>query len=109
MPRFSHGQSDLARSQDAAKLAMRKERNISGQRTQTREESIGAVGSLYGHFSVGATIPIYIPIRTLVEDIQGAPTFVIAIIPFGQVGFIVRGFIQPDQRTGLQRTLERTG
>jgi hypothetical protein len=92
MLRFGHRQSDPARGQDTAELAVRKERDISVQRTQTSEKPIGTGGNLCGHFSVGAPVPTYIPVRPLVEDIQRALSFVIAIVPFGQVGFVFRGF-----------------
>ena len=109
MPCFGHRQSDPARGQHAADLAVSEECDISVQRAQAGDEAIGAVGNLRRHFTARTTIAIDIPVGPLLEDLQGTQSFVIAIVPFGEVGFCFRGSIQTGQLAGLPRALERTG
>ena len=105
MLRFGYRQSDPACGQDTADLAVGKECDISVQLKQAGDESISASGNLRGHFTAGTTVPINIPVRPLLTDIDRTLSFVIAIVPFGKAGFYFRGFIQTRQVTGLQCTL----
>jgi hypothetical protein len=82
-----HGrQPDPSRAQDAPKLAMRKESDISRQRSEPDDEPVGPAADLSGCFATRAAIPEKIPIRSFPGNILRAPALVIAIIPLGQVG-----------------------
>jgi hypothetical protein len=45
---LGHGESDPSCGQDQAEVPMRKQRNISLQRSKPGDEAIGAVGYLFG-------------------------------------------------------------
>ena len=80
-------QSDPSGGQDRPELAARKERDNAFQRVKTGDEAIGAGGNLRGRFTMWAAIPKYIPVRPSLANIRGALSFVVAIVPLGQVRF----------------------
>ena len=90
-------------------MAVRKECDISVQLTQPGDEPINAIGNLFGHLTPRTTVPMNIPVWPLIVDIRRTLSFVITIVPFDKISFHFRNFIQTDQLTGLQCSLERTG
>jgi hypothetical protein len=80
---FEDWQSNPSRSQDAPELAVREKRYISVHRPKAGNEPVGAVGNLRGYFTLRATIPEDIPIRSFFTNVHSAPSFVITVVPFG--------------------------
>ncbi len=99
------GQANPARAEDAPELAMGEERDSPVELTRPGEKSIGAVGGLLGHFSRRATVPENVPAGAPLANILRAPSFVIAIIPFGELRFDFRFLVESNQRTGFSGAL----
>ena len=97
---LDHWQSNPARSEDAPKLTVRKERDLSVQVPKTGDESIGPVGNSPGCFTPGATVSENIPIGPDLADVHGAPTFVITVVPFSEVRLDFGAPTQGNQCTG---------
>ena len=85
MPPFDRRQADPSRGEYASELAMREERDVALQRLKMGDEAIGAGGDLLGRFTARTTIPKHIPVRSLLANVYGAPSFVVAIVPLGQI------------------------
>ncbi len=99
MRAFPYRQSNPSRGEDAAKLAVRKKSDLSVQLSKICDEPVGTAGDLSRRFTSRATIAEDTPVGVLLADVDGAPTFVIAIVPFGEVGFDFNALTQANQRT----------
>jgi len=99
MRALNYGQADPSRSEDASKLTVREQRDISVQLPQMGYEPICAAGNLSRRLAPGATITEDIPVGPAPANVRGASSFVIAIVPFGEVHFDFRVLIQSNQGT----------
>jgi hypothetical protein len=78
-------------------LAVREERDLSVQLSKICYEPVGAVGNLSGRFTSGATIAEDIPVGSDLANVHRAPSFVITVVPFGEVWFDFRILTQSNQ------------
>jgi hypothetical protein len=85
MRSVAYWQSNPSRSEDASKLAVRKESDFSVQIPKTGYEPVGTVGYLSRHFTSRTTVAEDIPIRTFLANVRRAPSFIIPVIPFSEV------------------------
>jgi hypothetical protein len=106
-------QSNPSRSEDAPKLAMREERDLSVQLSKMGYEPVGAVGNLSGSFTPGTTVAEDIPVRSALANVRRARAFVITIVPFGEVWLDFHILTQSNQSTSplcpTTRATERIG
>jgi hypothetical protein len=106
---FGHRQSDPSHGQDAPELAVREERDVSVYGAKMCDEPIGTVGNLRGHFTMRTAVPKDIPAQSLLANVDGALSFVIAIVPLCQVRLDLGRRPQPGQFTRASRALPRAG
>jgi hypothetical protein len=52
---------------------------------------------LSGHFTPGTTVAEDIPVRSALANVRRTPSFVIAIVPFGEVWFDFSALTQSNQ------------
>ena len=97
MRSFHYRQSNPSRGEDAAKLPVREKRNLSVQLSKICYEPVGTVGDLSRRFTPRATIAEDIPVGVVLADVHCAPTFVITIVPFGEVWFDFSALTQSNQ------------
>jgi hypothetical protein len=88
---------------------VRKERDVAAQQLKPGNEAVRAVGYLGRCFTVWTAVPKYIPIRAALANIHRALSFIVAVIPLGQVRFDLRLLVQSHQRAGLPGALPRAG
>jgi len=105
---FEHRRSDPSRGHDAPELAVREQRDVPFLRAQASDEPIGALGNLRGRLTAGTTVPKDVPARSSLANVGGALPFVIAIVPFAEVGLDLRRRREPDQLASSPRALPRT-
>jgi hypothetical protein len=67
---FEDWQSNPSRSQDASELAVREKCYISVHRPKAGNEPVGTVGNLCGYFTLWATVPEDIPIRSFFSNVH---------------------------------------
>ena len=99
MRSIDYWQSNPPRSQNAAKLAVREERDLSVQLSKICYEPVCTVGNLSGHFTSGTPVTEDIPVRSTLANVRRAPSFVITIVPLGEVRLDFRILTQSNQST----------
>jgi hypothetical protein len=76
---------------------VRKEGDFSIQLSKVRYEPVGTIGDLSRRFTPRATIAEDVPVGAALADVLRAPTFVITIVPFGEVWFDFSALTQSNQ------------
>jgi len=99
MRAFHYRESNPSRGDDAPKLTVRKEGDFSIKLSKVRYEPVGTIGDLSRRFTPRATIAEDIPVGAALADVHRAPTFVITIVPFGEVRLDFRILTQSNQST----------
>jgi hypothetical protein len=99
MRAFDHWQSNPSRGEDASKLTVRKKGDFSVQLSKVRYESVGAVGNLSGRFTTGATVAEDIPVGSDLANVHRASSFIITVVPFGEVRLDFSALNQSSQCT----------
>jgi hypothetical protein len=87
MGAVANRQSNPSRGEDAPKLPVREQGDLSVQLTKVRNKPVGSVGNLPGRLTPGAAVEKDIPIGTFFVNVRGASSLVSTIIPFGEVWF----------------------
>jgi len=87
MRAVANRQSNPSRGEDAPKLPVREQGDLSVQLPKLLNKPVGSVGNLPGRLTPGATVEENIPIGTVFANVRGASSLVRTIIPFGQVWF----------------------
>lgn len=100
---FDHRQSDPAHGEHASEMAMREQSDAAALRTKTLEQAIGATADVSGRLAMRAAVAKDVPARPLLLDLGRAQSFVIAIVPFGEVRFDRRGATEPGKGAGSLR------
>src|ERR1017187_1396270 len=109
MLRLAHRQPNPARGQNSSEMTMRKKRDISLQRAEARNQAVGAVGNLAGHFTVRTVVAEEIPVRARLENVGRVFSLVVAIVPLRQVRLDFDSWNQPGQFTRSLRPQSRAG
>jgi hypothetical protein len=97
MRAFHYRESNPSRGDDAPKLTVRKEGDFSIKLSKVRYEPVGTIGDLSRRFTPRATIAEDVPVGAALADVLRAPTFVITIVPFGEVWFDFSALTQSNQ------------
>jgi hypothetical protein len=84
---FDQCQPDPALGKRGTELAVREQRYRALRRAQARDEPVGPGADLGGRFAARAPITPDVPIGMRLADVCRAQTFVVAAIPFSEVGF----------------------
>jgi len=85
MPPFDRRQADPSRGEYASELAMREERDVALQRLKMGDEAIGAGRRFARAFHRQDNHPETHSSPVALANVYGAPSFVVAIVPLGQI------------------------
>src|SRR3984957_16871706 len=72
------------------------------------DDAIGAHADVGWLLAVRAPVPEQEPAGALAEDFTGLMPFVVAVVPFEEVGIDRRGLTESSERASARRTLKRT-
>lgn len=103
------GQVDPARRENIPELAVGKKSDVPAQRREPMDQPIRSIGHFSWRFPTREAIFESVPAGSRLANIVRGPAFVIAIIPFRQVGLDHCDFAQPGEAAGLAGPLQRTG
>ena len=90
-------------------MTVRKEGDISVQRPESGQETVGAFGNLPGSFPARTPIAKEIPVRAPFANIHGTQSFVVAVIPLREVRVDLGDSAESGQLTSPPRSLSRAG
>ena len=82
----SAGDRPSQRSQDAEEVAVAEDQDVARKRTEPSDHTVGASTDVRDRLAARAAVAEETPAGPLAANLIGAPPFVAAIIPFGQVG-----------------------
>jgi len=88
-------------------MAMRKDCDVGLQLSNSCDYSIGSEPNLFGGFPARTGMSPDRPSRNLLLDLFRRDSFVIAVIPFHQVGTEFDPSAQAGETSGLERSLQR--
>jgi hypothetical protein len=100
--------ADPAGGERAPNLAVRKQRDVSFQRAQPRDQPIGAVGHLLGRLAAGAAVGKNVPAGSRRANAATGKSFVVAVVPFLKIGVDFRCLRQSSQFAGAPSALPWT-
>src|SRR5262245_44781186 len=98
-----------ARGKHSQKVGAREYGQVSLQGSHSADDPVGSDAHLIRGFSARATVAEQLPIRALRVDLGGAATFILAIIPFSQIGIDLGHTAEAGEFGGPPRALRRTG
>ena len=81
MLRLPYRQSNPPRSEGAPEVAVREDGDISLQRAELGNQSIGPVGDAGRRFTVRTPISKEIPVRPVLSNVHRALSLIIAVVP----------------------------
>jgi len=90
-------------------MPVREDGDLSRHRPKPRDQPIGAIRHLRGRLTARAPVVKEIPVRSRGENVHGALSFIVAIVPLGQIRFNLRSGSQPRELARLLRALPRAG
>ncbi len=86
-------------------MGARKYQYVSVDRTHVLDDPVGPGGHLLRGFAPGAAVAKQLPIRALRQDLGGTAPFILAVIPFGEVGDGFGHLVKPGKFGGPDRAL----
>jgi hypothetical protein len=98
-----------ARGKHSQKVGAREYSQVSLESPRSADDPVGSDAHLIRGFSAWATVAEQLPIRALHVDLGGAATFILAIIPFGQIGIDLGDIAKAGEFGSPLRALRRTG
>src|SRR5580692_748274 len=93
-------QSDPSSSQGGAELPMGKNSDVARNGAQPNQEPIGAFRHHRRGLSVRAAVGPHAPTGALLDDVRRTPAFIVAVVPFHEVGLALRSRSQARQFAG---------
>ena len=113
VPQTKHRASSTGRlSQRAAKhadeMTVREDEHVAGLLTSAGDQPIGASTDLFGRFAVRTSVAEEKPVRIPLQDLVGPYAFVIAVIPFRQIGLDDEAIAEAGQFGCALRSLAGT-
>src|SRR5271157_3424364 len=100
-------QAQPARSQDAEEVAVAEDQDVARKRTEPPDHTVSAGTDVRDRLAARAAVAEQTPAGPLAADLIGAPPFVAAIIPFGQVGDAYGPVAEAGQLARPTRSLQR--
>src|SRR5262245_39674169 len=98
-----------ASAEHAQEMAAGKKQNVPMDGAQAAHYSVGPRSDLIRRFSPGTTVTEKLPTRTLRQDFDGAPAFILAVGPFVQVTIDFSRSAEAGKLAGTLRALQGTG
>jgi hypothetical protein len=89
-------------------MPARKKQHVSRNRAHSGDNSVCAFTDLLGHFPSGRAVPKQVPIRALGADFDTSEAFILAIIPFDEIGIDFSNGPKPGQLACPARASQRT-
>src|SRR5213079_122975 len=90
-------------------MPARKNQHVAFDGPDATENTIGASANLFRRFSVGTTVAKQLPVGSLRVNLDGSKTFIIAVVPFDQIGIDLGCRAEARWFTRSNGALQRTG
>src|SRR5262249_30303744 len=94
------------RREDAQEVAAGKQEHVAGNDSNSLDDAIGASADLCWRLAAGAAVAKQLPIGPGRADVDGLAAFVLAVIPFDEVGIGRRHVAEAGQAAGAGGALE---
>src|SRR5262249_38952054 len=101
IPSARRFEAEPARGEYAPDVGARKQQHITACRAYTADDAVGPCADLVRGFPARAAVAEQLPIRPPLEDLGGAPAFILTIVPFGQILILLGYRAEPCQLAGL--------
>ena len=103
MLRLADRQPDPSCAQDTRKLAVRDQRNVTPEVSQSTDQLVRPSRYLLGRFTVRASILKDVPVWPFLANVCWALPFIVAVVPLHGVRFDFRAITKPSKLAGSSR------
>src|SRR2546425_10478142 len=81
-------------------MATREKQNVAGDSAYSVHYAVGPRRNVFWRFAPRAAVAEQLPVRAFGKDVSRAPAFVLAVVPFDQVGVNLGHRPEPSQFAG---------